>query len=160
MRKPLPSSHPFPAAGEGKRGEEGYFGYLLRQAAGAYRLRLERALADLGVTHPQFVVLTMVRAYPGLSSADLARLAMLTPQTVSVIVANLERTGALERRPHAIHGRIRHLDLSNAGRILLNRCRERVHTLERELADGLSPDQDKVVRQWLARIVKVRPAAK
>jgi DNA-binding MarR family transcriptional regulator len=123
-------------------------------------LQVERALADLGVTHPQFVILTMVRAYPGLSNADLARLAMLTPQTVSVIAANLERTGALERRPHAIHGRIRHLDLSNAGRMLLNRCRERVNALERELADGLSPDDDKVVRQWLARIAKVRTTVK
>ena len=30
-----------PRPGEGKRGEEGYLGYLLRQAAGAYRTALE-----------------------------------------------------------------------------------------------------------------------
>ena len=32
-----------PAPGEGKRGEDGYLGYLLRQAQGAARLSLERA---------------------------------------------------------------------------------------------------------------------
>lgn len=45
-----------PRPGEGKRGEAGYFGYLLRQASGAYRLRVERALADLEVTDRKSVV--------------------------------------------------------------------------------------------------------
>ena len=54
-----------PAPGEGKRGEDGYLGYLLRQAHAAVRLTMERTLADLGVTSPQFAVLTMLKAYPG-----------------------------------------------------------------------------------------------
>ena len=68
-----------PPPGRGMRGEQGYLAYLLRQAQAATRLTLERSLAGLGVTPPQFVVLTMLRAYPGLSGADLARLALLTP---------------------------------------------------------------------------------
>ncbi|MGL6602901.1 hypothetical protein ACSZN2_15115 [Aeromonas hydrophila] len=43
---------PLPAPGEGKRGEAGHLGYLLRQAAAAQRLRMERALADLPITAP------------------------------------------------------------------------------------------------------------
>lgn len=43
---------------------------------------MERALADLQETPPQVSVLTMIAAYPGVSSADLARLALLRPQTV------------------------------------------------------------------------------
>ena len=38
-----------PSPGEGKRGEEGYLGYLPRQAQAATRLTLERALAELGI---------------------------------------------------------------------------------------------------------------
>ena len=150
MRKTNPSS--IPAPGEGKRGEDGYIGYLLRQAAGAHRLRLERALADLGVTQPQFAVLTMLAAYPGLSNADVARLALLTPQTVSVIVANLERAGSLVRKPHAIHGRIQHLDLSDSGTALLKTCRERVHALEKELASDLSGEEERTIRRWLVAV--------
>src|SRR5690349_17914120 len=41
-----------PPPGEGKRGEQGYFGYLLRQAHAAARLTMERALARLGITTP------------------------------------------------------------------------------------------------------------
>src|SRR5262245_32807277 len=60
-----------PPPGQGKRGEQGYLAYLLRQAQAAARLSMERALGKLGVTSPQFVVLTMLRAYPGLSGAEL-----------------------------------------------------------------------------------------
>src|ERR1700755_3413296 len=108
-RHRVPSANPDPAMirppppGQGKRGEQGYLAYLLRQAQAAARLAMERALGDLGVTPPQFVVLTMLRAYPGLSGADLARVALLTPQTVGVIIRNLERDGAIRMTPHPVH---------------------------------------------------------
>lgn len=148
MRK-LQRSPSIPRPGEGKRGEDGYLGYLLRQAGAAYRLKMERALADLGVTPPQFSVLTMLVAYPGLSNADLARLSLLTPQTVSVIVANLERAGAIARRPHSVHGRIQHIDVTDAGKNLLARCRKRVRVIESQLRSRLSPEQEQAIRQWL-----------
>jgi DNA-binding MarR family transcriptional regulator len=141
-----------PRLGEGKRGEEGYFGYLLRQAGGAYRLRMERALADLAVTPPQFAVLTMLAAYPGLSGADLARLALLTPQTVSVIVGNLEKAGSVVRQPHPVHGRIQTLEVTESGKALLAQCRERVQHLEAQLAAGLSPDEEQLIRRWLVAV--------
>ena len=65
-----------PPPGEGKRGERGYLAYLLRQAQAATRLTMERSLADLGVTTPQFAVLTMLKAYPGLSGAASAAYAV------------------------------------------------------------------------------------
>ncbi|WP_199032623.1 MarR family winged helix-turn-helix transcriptional regulator [Ralstonia sp. ASV6] len=144
-----------PEPGQGKRGEEGYLGYLLRQASAAHRLRMERAMTDVGVTLPQFLVLTMIRAYPGVSNADLARLAMLTPQTVSVIVANLERSGAITRRPHAVHGRIQHIDVTPEGSALLAACRKRSGGIERELLEGFTPEEEQVVRRWLVHAAMV-----
>jgi len=144
-----------PEPGQGKRGEEGYLGYLLRQASAAHRLRMERAMADMDVTLPQFLVLTMIRAYPGVSNADLARLAMLTPQTVSVIVANLERSGAITRRPHAVHGRIQHIDVTPEGSALLAACRKRSGGIERELLEGFTPEEEQVVRRWLVHAAMV-----
>ncbi len=151
MRKTV-DRHPIPGPGEGKRGEHGHLGYLLRQAAGAFRVRLERAMADLDVTQPQFAVLTMLANYPGLSNADLARLALLTPQTVSVIVSNLERGGAIARRPHPVHGRIQHIELTGKGKHLLAQCGEHVRAVEQDIVNGLSADEETVVRRWLARV--------
>jgi len=151
MRK-FDSDSAIPAPGEGKRGAKGHLGYLLRQANVAFRTRLERALADTGVTQPQFAVLTMIAAYPGCSSADLARLSLLTPQTVTVIVTNLKRDGLLEATPHPIHGRIQRLSLTAQGKAVLGRCKTRVQTLEQELAASLSPEEDAIIRRWLVQV--------
>lgn len=148
---PVPNPLP-PPPGKGKRGEAGYFGYLLRQAAAAARLTLERALAELGATPPQFLVLTMLKAYPGLSGADLARVAVLTPQTVGVIIRNLERDGAIRKTPHPVHGRVLQWSLTRRGLALLDRCRRPALTLERRLAAGLSAREERAVRRWLSKI--------
>jgi DNA-binding MarR family transcriptional regulator len=141
-----------PPPGQGKRGEKGHLAYLLRQAQAATRLTMERALADLGVTPPQFAVLTMLKAYPGLSGADLARVALLTPQTVGVIIRNLERSGAIRKSPHPVHGRVLQWTLTRRGGNLLGKCRRHVRALERRLMAGLGAKAQTTVRRWLSRI--------
>jgi DNA-binding MarR family transcriptional regulator len=110
---------------------------------------MEHALADLGLTPPQFGVLTMIAAYPGHSSADLARVALLTPQTLSVIIKNLERDGAILRTPHAVHGRVQCLALTDNGRTLLAKARARVQKLEAAIIMNFSPAEEAVIRRWL-----------
>ena len=141
-----------PPPGRGKRGEQGYLTYLLRQAQAATRLTLERALADLGITPPQFAVMTMLRAYPGLSGADLARVALLTPQTVGVIIRNLERSGAIRKTPHPVHGRVLQWTVTRRGGTLLDQCRRPVRALERRLMAGFSAKAQTIVRRWLSKI--------
>ena len=151
-RKPATAITRPPLPGEGKRGEQGYLAYLLRQAQAAARLAMERALDDLGVTPPQFVVLTMLRAYPGLSGADLARVALLTPQTVGVIIRNLERDGAIRKTPHPIHGRMLQWTLTRRGETRLDRCRRHALAIERRLMAGLPKQAQGTIRRWLAKI--------
>jgi DNA-binding MarR family transcriptional regulator len=152
--KPIasPPAAAIPPPGQGKRGEQGYLAYLLRQAHAAARLTLERSLAEIGVTPPQFVVLTMLKAYPGLSGADLARVALLTPQTVGVIIRNLERDGAIRKTPHPVHGRVLQWTLTGHGLALLEKCRRPVMALERRLAAGLNAQALAAIRRWLAQI--------
>lgn len=163
MRKPRPSSLPSPSAGEpalppvgeGKRGVDGHIGYLLRQAAAAQRHAMDRTLAEIGLTAPQFVVLTLIAAYPGLSGADLARLALLTPQTVSLIVANLEKADLIARRDHAVHGRIRHLDPTRSGRALLEVAKRRVAVIEAAATADLTSADEAIVRRWLVSVARM-----
>jgi DNA-binding MarR family transcriptional regulator len=141
-----------PPPGRGKRGEKGHLAYLLRQAQAATRLTLERALADLAVTPPQFAVLTMLKAYPGLSGADVARVALLTPQTVGVIIRNLERDGAIRKMPHPVHGRVLQWSLTRRGGTLLGKCRRHVNAVERRLVAGLGAKSQATIRRWLSKI--------
>jgi DNA-binding MarR family transcriptional regulator len=141
-----------PPPGRVKRGEKDYLAYLLRQAQAATRLTMERALADTGVTPPQFTVLTVLRAYPGLSGADLARVTLLTPQTVGVIIRNLERDRAIRKTPHPVHGRILQWTLTRRGGTLLDKGRRHVKALERRLMAGLTAKTQATVRRWLSKI--------
>jgi DNA-binding MarR family transcriptional regulator len=152
--KKLPAVRPAvpPPPGRGKRGKSGYLAYLLRQAQAATRLTLERSLNELEVTPPQFVVLTMLNAYPGLSGADLARVALLTPQTVGVIIRNLERDGAIRKTPHPVHGRVLQWTLTRRGKALLGKCRKRAMAVERRLGVGMNARAKMTIRRWLARI--------
>ena len=149
-----PARPAIPKPGEGKRGPEGHLGYLLRQASVALRTAMDRALADQGLTSPQFAVLTMIVAYPGASGADLARLTFLTPQTINVIVSNLERGGAIEKTAHATHGRILRLSATGRGQALLKRCRSRVAVLEAELTGMLGRHEQRTVRKWLSGVAE------
>lgn len=141
-----------PKPGEGRRGVEGHIGYLLRQSAAAYRLRLERALTSLCVTPPQFSILMMLKSYPGCSNAEIARIALLTPPTVTVIVKNLEKVGLVTKRAHAEHGRIQHIDITSRGQQLLAQCRAEAVAIEKELLSELTEHQEQIVKRWLVDV--------
>ncbi len=153
-KPPVAVPRPIPRPGEGKRGPEGHLGYLLRQASVSFRGATDRALADLAVTSPQFGVLTMIAAYPGASGADLARLTFLTPQTINVIVRNLEKAGAIAKTAHAEHGRILQLGLTPKGRDLLRRCRARIMQIEGQIGALLGREEAKAVRLWLSAVAE------
>lgn len=154
MRKSRTHDALIPEIGEGKRGETGHIGYLLRQAYAAHRIRMEQALRDMGLTLPQFSVLTMLAAYPRASGAELARLSLLTPQTMSVIVGNLERGAIVSRRPHEQHGRIQIIEITATGRELLARCKSAVQSAETALLPEISQTDERVVRRWLVQVAK------
>jgi DNA-binding MarR family transcriptional regulator len=94
----------------------------------------------------------MLNAYPGLSGADVARVALLTPQTVGVIIGNLERDGAIQKTPHPVHGRVLQWTLTRRGVGLLDQCRRRVTAVEQRLVTGLSAKAELTIRRWLSRI--------
>ena len=141
-----------PAAGEGKRGADGHIAYLLRQAQGAVRLTLDAALADAGLTAPQFLVLNLLDAYPGASGADLARMALLTPQTMNLIVRKLERDKLVERTGHETHGRVLRIEPTAHGTAVLRRCKLAADGVERRLLAMLDAPTQRKVRLWLARV--------
>lgn len=151
MNKPF-LSRILPEVGEAMRGEEGRIGYLLRQASVAHHAKVDQVLKEFGVTLPQYSVLAFLDLYPGISNADLARLTLLTPQTLSVIVANLEKAGAISRSPHPVHGRIQCIELTEKGRDLHTHCTKKVLQIQEQLASDLSPEEEKVVRRWLVRV--------
>jgi len=154
VREGLPR---LPIVGEAKRGPEGYLTYLLRQANASVRLALDRALARENMTHPQQSALTMIRAYEAISAADLARLTMLTPQTINGIVRALESRGAIRKEPDPVHGRILRLIVTDEGRALNKRCRALTAPIEAALQARMDASAGDAIRQWLVDVAKAFP---
>ena len=143
-----------PAPGEGARGAAGHMGYLLRQAQAAFRQAGDAALADLGLTLPQFALLTLMGAYGPISGAALARLSLQTPQTVDAVLKNLAKSGLVARTADPVHGRIRNAALTPAGRARLAAAKRRVNALERRVVAGLGAAEERTVRAWLAAVAR------
>ena len=138
-----------PSIGEGYRGVEGRSGYLLRQAWHEFRGAMESVLRQHDLTTAQYAALSVLRREPGLSSAELARGCNISPQAMNGIVATLERDGLVQRRPHATHGRILQLTLTDEGERRVEEARPIVGGLEQIADEGYSDEQLAIIREWL-----------
>lgn len=85
-----------PAAVAGSKPED-HLAYLLARVHHRVQQAMDRALRDIDVTPTQFYALAHIAQAPGLSSADLARGLMTTPQAVATLVKRLTAGGLVER---------------------------------------------------------------
>lgn len=123
-----------------ERGLDLSVGYALKRAQHALRLRMDEVLRSVGLTTPQYAVLSVLEDTPGLSGAELARRSFVTPQTMNVIVAKLESSGFVVRSPHPQHGRVLQTYLTERGRELVSGAHAVVGEVEERMLDGLGPD--------------------
>lgn len=116
-------------------------GYAVKRVQHALRTRVDEALRPLGLTAPQYAVLSAIELDPGISNAALARAAFVTPQTMQGIVSNLERSGLLRRTADPAHGRILRGELTPRGRKALGQAHALVTEIEAAIVASLSPDE-------------------
>lgn len=111
--------------------------HLLWQTQHLVEQALDAALAPLGLSTTLVGTLGFVVRQPGISTADLARLARVRPQSAAYAVTRLERAGLLERTPHPVHGRVMRLHATDEGRRLLLRAEAVADETERELTEAI-----------------------
>lgn len=128
--------------------------YLLKRAETACRAGMETALADLGVTPSQYTTLSLLSGQAEQSSADLARKAGVTPQSMSETIATLERGGLISRAENPQHRRILTISQTEAGRALLAECQGRIDGVEARLLGGLAADETEALRRALTLIAQ------
>lgn len=110
--------------------------YLLKQAQAAAHAALAAALREHGATVAHYGVLAVLDEQPGLSNADLARQAFVTPQSMNQVLRELEEKDWVTRRPHPGHGRIRPASLTRDGRTVLRACQRAASAIEERMLAG------------------------
>jgi DNA-binding MarR family transcriptional regulator len=114
-------------------------GWLLKRAQDALHAAMTTALRSHGASLSEYAVLTALAEEPGLSNADLARRAFVTPQTMNQVLRELEHRGWVSRHPHPEHGRILQAELTAPGRQSLGLCHQAVGEVEQRMLAGLGP---------------------
>jgi DNA-binding MarR family transcriptional regulator len=73
--------------------------YLMAKVGHLLERRVDEAVGQAGLTLRQFSALAHIARRPGLSSSDLARVLLTTPQAVNTLVARLMAAGLIEKAP-------------------------------------------------------------
>lgn len=95
----------------------------------------------------------------GLSSAQLARRAFVTPQTMNRNVANLETAGLIQRDPHPELGRVLETTLTRRGQRRLSECQRRIDDVEARMVTDLTVSERRQLGKLRERCTRAsRPA--
>lgn len=127
-------------------------GYLIKEVQQALRKSMDKHLAAIGLTTPQYSVLAELKQFPGVTSAELARKSFVTPQTMSLIVQKLEERGLLKRADSATNGKILNIEITAEGLKLLGEAHLKVEGVQDEIFGTLTAEESSNLQAILKKI--------
>ncbi len=125
--------------------------YVIGRLDRVLRRRLGAAVEPAGLTLPAYTALSVLREQGGLSNAQLARRSLITPQSMSEVLARLVEQGYVRRRASPGEGRAIRIELTTAGGRALERCDRAVDGVEREMLRDLDAGEAASLRDALIR---------
>ena len=126
--------------------------FYVQQVELLVRRRVDECLLPENITAGQFMALNLIVNHEPVSSADLARRASMTAQSMGEFIKTLEAKGLVKRAGDPTNRRVIQVRSTAAGRKVLLRCEARVDQAERELFQCLSSDELAGLRTLLGRV--------
>jgi len=141
---------------------EGFLPYRLSVLSNTVSSAIGAAyFANFGLTIPEWRVMAVLAANPGLSAAEVTARTAMDKVAVSRAVANLLGAGRLQRSTAPADRRRTHLSLSGAGTRVYARVVPMALSYERKLIAPLSKSEratlDRILRALLGRAVELGP---
>jgi DNA-binding MarR family transcriptional regulator len=124
-------------------------GFLVYRVERRLRARLDEEMRLCGVSTPEYTALSVLRERDGLSCAQLARWALVTPQAMNLVIGGLERRKLVRRRPDPKHRRVLRATVTAKGLEALGRCDRAMDRIEEDMLGDMAPDMVEVVRAAL-----------
>ena len=130
-------------------------GRLLSSAARRIEREFNAHLDAWGLNHASMPVLVYLSAQDH-SQRELASATGVTEQTMSRILARIERLGYVTRKPHHDDRRRHVISLTSAGRAVLAEAADRERS-EALVGRGLAAEQVRQLREILAAVLAAHP---
>ncbi len=102
------------------------------------------------MTTTEYVTLSVLRSHDGMSCAQLARWAFVTPQAMNVVIVALEKRRLVRRRRDPQHGRVLRTSVTRKGLETLANCDRSMDAIEADMLGQLEPEDVEVLKSLLA----------
>lgn len=127
-------------------------GQILSDISRLMRRSFDERARGIGVTRPQWQVLTLLGRHEGINQGGLAELLEVEPITLCRMVDRLQEAGLVERRADPADRRAWRLFLSGKANALLGELRPLALNLFDEAMNGLAPAEREALHEMLERI--------
>lgn len=136
----------------------GALAYRLKLLDNALVARKSAAVRALDLTESQCKVLTLLADGVPKSATHLAREALVTSQTMTGIVKNLEVKGLVTRHPSPDHARVMLISLTELGVTRADQAHELARHVEAALRNAMSDNDYQRLLRLLEQAVDLAPA--
>ncbi|MEH6757283.1 MAG: MarR family transcriptional regulator [Parasphingorhabdus sp.] len=118
-------------------------GFVISDITRLIRRTFDQRAKEIGITRPQWRVLTMLNRHQGAKQSELAEMLELDAMTLCRMIDRLQSGGLIERRPDPQDRRAWQLYLTDEATPLINRLRPMGEALLQEAIRGIDkPDQE------------------
>ncbi len=131
--------------------------YLIKRLETEVTTRMIEMLGTYDVTPAQFTILSFVGdSETDLSSAQLSRRFLMTPQAMNEVVGTMQRKALLKKNTDPNHKRILRIQLTEKGQKTLQQCNDVMDSLEADLLAGFSVEEVDFFRNFIGKILAQR----
>lgn len=129
--------------------------YLIKRLETEVTSNMIKILGAYEITPSQFIILNFVGDNEtDLSSAQLSRRFLMTPQSMNEVVTTLQRKELLERNTDPNHKRILRITLTDKGKEVLEICNAAMDVFEEKLLKKLKVKETEVFRGSIGKILE------
>lgn len=127
-------------------------GSILADTSRMMRRAFDARAREIGVTRPQWQVLTMLRRHEGINQGGLAEQLDVEPISVCRMVDRLQEAGLVERRADAADRRSWRLHLTPRALELLEQLRPLAEAMIEEALEGIAEAERQRLNQLLEQV--------
>jgi DNA-binding MarR family transcriptional regulator len=128
--------------------------YLIKRLETEVTTQMTKILGAYDITPSQFIVLSFVGDNKtDLSSAQLSRRFLMTPQSMNEVVTTLQRKELLEKNKDPLHKRILRISLTKKGQAKLKQCNAAMDEFEAHLLEDFSREDVDFYRDFVGKVL-------